>query len=84
MFIVIIGISIQPAPFELVFIQACFLVYDSCDPREIGGIIVDPSKSAKFASKTFAPSQFARKSSRDFYQMKCHHGRRIINHTCDK
>jgi hypothetical protein len=43
-FIVIIGISIQPTPFELVHIQACFLVHDSCDPREIGEITLDPRK----------------------------------------
>jgi hypothetical protein len=42
-FIVIIGISIHPTPFELGLIPACFLVHDSCGPREIGDIIFDPS-----------------------------------------
>jgi hypothetical protein len=43
-FIVIIGISVQPTLFEFVLIPACFLVHDSCDPRETGEIILDPSK----------------------------------------
>jgi hypothetical protein len=52
-FIMMIGISIHPMPFELVLISACFFVHGSCHPSEIGEIILDSSKSVMTSNLDF-------------------------------